>query len=81
MSLCIVQRHPDYRLEEIKLREISGRKKIASYYFPSNPTFSGYLANRNGETSSPILGSSSSSSNNFQVMVNQEIFTNGKRVV
>ncbi|EOQ89434.1 outer membrane efflux protein [Leptospira yanagawae serovar Saopaulo str. Sao Paulo = ATCC 700523] len=81
LSLCIVQRHPDYRLEEIKLREISGRKKIASYYFPSNPTFSGYLANRNGETSSPILGSSSSSSNNFQVMVNQEIFTNGKREI
>ncbi|TGL57803.1 TolC family protein [Leptospira jelokensis] len=81
LSLCIVKRHPDYRLEEIKLKEISGRKKIASYYFPSNPTFSGYLANRSVESSNQFLGSSVSSANNFQVMVNQEIFTNGKREI
>ncbi|XDD46129.1 TolC family protein [Leptospira sp. WS39.C2] len=81
LSSCIVVSHPDFRLEEIKLKEISGRKKIASYYFPSNPTFSGYVASRKGDTSSPILGSSPSTANNFQVMVNQEIFTNGKREI
>lgn len=81
LSLCIVYRHPDFRLEEIKLKEILGRKKIASYYFPSNPTFSGYVANRNGDSTGSILGSSPSTANNFQVMVNQEIFTNGKREI
>lgn len=81
LSLCIVQRHPDFRLEEIKLKEILGRKKIASYYFPSNPTFSGYVANRNGDSTGSIVGSSPSTANNFQVMVNQEIFTNGKREI
>lgn len=81
LSLCIVYRHPDYRLEEIKLKEISGRKKIASYYFPSNPTFSGYVANRNGDSTGSIISSGSATANNFQVMVNQEIFTNGKREI
>ncbi|TGM35777.1 TolC family protein [Leptospira biflexa] len=81
MSECIVTRHPDFQLEEIKLKEISGRKKIASYFFPSNPNVSGYLANRNGETTTPLFGSSSSSASNFQVMVNQEIYTNGKREI
>lgn len=81
LSQCIVIRHPDYRIEEIKLKEISGRKKIASYYFPSNPVFTGYIANRNGDTSNPILGTGTTTANNFQVMVNQEIFTNGKREI
>ncbi|TGL05267.1 TolC family protein [Leptospira levettii] len=79
LSICIVNRHPDFRIEEIKLKEISGRKKIASYYFPSNPTFSGYVANRKGDTAGPIIGSTLTTANNFQVMVNQEIYTNGKR--
>ncbi|MCW7502716.1 TolC family protein [Leptospira paudalimensis] len=81
LSFCIVNRHPDYRIEEIKLKEISGRKKIASYYFPSNPTFSGYVANRKGDTAGPIIGSTLTIANNFQVMVNQEIYTNGKREI
>ncbi|ABZ95460.1 TolC related protein [Leptospira biflexa serovar Patoc strain 'Patoc 1 (Ames)'] len=81
MSECIVTRHPDFQLEEIKLKEISGRKKIASYFFPSNPNVSGYLANRNEETATSLFGSSSSSASNFQVMVNQEIYTNGKREI
>ncbi|GBF43787.1 TolC-like protein [Leptospira ellinghausenii] len=81
LSICIVNRHPDFRIEEIKLKEISGRKKIASYYFPSNPTFSGYVANRKGDTAGPITGSTLSTANNFQVMVNQEIYTNGKREI
>ncbi|WP_243395991.1 TolC family protein [Leptospira levettii] len=79
LSICIVNRHPDFRIEEIKLKEISGRKKIASYYFPSNPTFSGYVANRKGDTAGAIIGSTLTTANNFQVMVNQEIYTNGKR--
>ncbi|WP_246837926.1 TolC family protein [Leptospira levettii] len=79
LSICIVNRHPDFRIEEIKLKEISGRKKIASYFFPSNPTFSGYVANRKGDTAGPIIGSTLTTANNFQVMVNQEIYTNGKR--
>ncbi|WP_291878149.1 TolC family protein [Leptospira sp.] len=81
LSICIVNRHPDFRIEEIKLKEISGRKKIASYYFPSNPTFSGYVANRKGDTAGPIIGSTLTTANNFQVMVNQEIYTNGKREI
>ncbi|WP_243400887.1 TolC family protein [Leptospira levettii] len=79
LSICIVNRHPDFRIEEIKLKEISGRKKIASYYFPSNPTFSGYVANRKGDTAGAIIGTTLTTANNFQVMVNQEIYTNGKR--
>ncbi|TGM87211.1 TolC family protein [Leptospira bouyouniensis] len=81
LSECIVKRHPDYQLEEIKLKEISGRKKIASYFFPSNPNFTGYIANRKGETSTPLFGQSSTTASNFQVMVNQEIYTNGKREI
>lgn len=81
LSHCIVLKHPDYRIEEIKLREISGRKKIASYYFPSNPVFNSYAATRKGETSSPAFLSGTTGANNFQVMVNQEIFTNGKREI
>ncbi|TGK81527.1 TolC family protein [Leptospira noumeaensis] len=80
LSRCIVSKHPDYRIEEIKLKEISGRKKIASYYFPSNPTFSSYIATRKGETSNSFL-SGPNAANNFQVMVNQEIFTNGKKEI
>ncbi|MBM9548671.1 TolC family protein [Leptospira sp. 201903074] len=81
LSHCIVLKQPDYRIEEIKLREISGRKKIASYYFPSNPVFNSYAATRKGETSSPAFLSGTTGANNFQVMVNQEIFTNGKREI
>ncbi|MCW7479748.1 TolC family protein [Leptospira kanakyensis] len=81
LSRCIVSKHPDYRIEEIKLKEISGRKKIASYYFPSNPTFSSYIATRKGESSGPVSLSGPNAANNFQVMVNQEIFTNGKREI
>ncbi|EMJ88981.1 TolC family protein [Leptospira meyeri] len=81
LSQCIVKKHPDYRIEEIKLKEISGRKKIASYYFPSNPVFTSYVATRKGESTGPTLLSGPNSANNFQVMVNQEIFTNGKREI
>ncbi|TGL38975.1 TolC family protein [Leptospira perdikensis] len=81
LSHCIVSRHPEYRIEEIKLKEISGRKKVASYYFPSNPVFNGYMAARKGDTSSPSFLSGPNAANNFQVMVNQEIFTNGKREI
>ncbi|TGL84839.1 TolC family protein [Leptospira congkakensis] len=81
LSRCVVSRHPDYRMEEIKLREISGRKKIASYHFPSNPVFNSYVATRKGESSGPVSLSGPNAANNFQVMVNQEIFTNGKREI
>ncbi|MGE8721258.1 TolC family protein [Leptospira terpstrae] len=81
LSQCIVRKHPDYRIEEIKLREISGRKKIASYYFPSNPVFNSYAATRKGDSTGPALLSGPTAANNFQVMVNQEIFTNGKREI
>ncbi|MCW7456948.1 TolC family protein [Leptospira bandrabouensis] len=81
LSHCIVSKHPDFRVEEIKLKEISGRKKIASYYFPSNPVFSSYVATRKGESSGPTFLSEPNAANNFQVMVNQEIFTNGKREI
>ncbi|TGM46175.1 TolC family protein [Leptospira vanthielii] len=81
LSHCIVNKHPDFRIEEIKLREISGRKKIASYYFPSNPIFNSYVATRKGDSSGPAFLSGPTGANNFQVMVNQEIFTNGKREI
>lgn len=81
LSQCIVLKHPDYRIEEIKLREISGRKKIASYYFPSNPVFNSYAATRKGDSSGPSFLSGPTAANNFQVMVNQEVFTNGKREI
>ncbi|TGK95803.1 TolC family protein [Leptospira brenneri] len=81
LSRCIVNKHPDYRIEEIKLKEISGRKKIASYYFPANPVFNSYLATRKGESSSSVFQAEPNSAHNFQVMVNQEIFTNGKREI
>ncbi|MCW7491189.1 TolC family protein [Leptospira sp. 2 VSF19] len=81
LSHCIVIKHPDFRVEEIKLKEISGRKKIASYYFPSNPIFSSYVATRREESSGTTFLSGPNAANNFQVMVNQEIFTNGKREI
>lgn len=81
LSHCIVNKHPDFRIEEIKLREISGRKKIASYYFPSNPVFNSYVATRKGDSSGPAFLSGPTGANNFQVMVNQEVFTNGKREI
>ncbi|MDF3818629.1 TolC family protein [Leptospira sp. 96542] len=78
---CIVSNHPNSRIEGAKLQEMMGRKKIASYYFPSNPSFSNYIANRRSSSNVSLFPESDSITNNFQLMVNQEIFTNGKREI
>ncbi len=80
LSNCLAVHTPEVRMEEIKLKEISGRKRIASYLFPSNPSINGYLSSREGGPGF-LPGSGIQTAGNFQVLVNQEIFTNGKREI
>ncbi|GBF50329.1 outer membrane efflux protein [Leptospira ryugenii] len=80
LSKCLVQELPEFKMEELKLGEMRGRKKIASYLFPQNPLFNQYLAQRQGNSTS-LIGNAPTSAQNFQVMVSQEIYTNGKREI
>lgn len=80
VSHCLAVHTPEVRMEEIKLKEISGRKRIASYLFPSNPSVNGYLSSREGGPGF-LPGTGTQMAGNFQVLVNQEIYTNGKREI
>jgi cobalt-zinc-cadmium efflux system outer membrane protein len=79
ITSCVIENHPSFRMETMRLREIQGRKKIASYYFPANPTVSTYISNRSATVSSNLFTSSPAQAHNFQLMVTQEIFIGGKR--
>lgn len=79
VTSCVIENHPSFRMESLKLQEIQGRKKIAGYFFPANPNVSTYLSNRNASVPSNVFSSSQSQAANFQLMVTQEIFVGGKR--
>ncbi|PJZ77420.1 TolC family protein [Leptospira neocaledonica] len=81
ITVCVLDSNPEYKIEQLKLKEIAGRKKVASYLFPSNPVVGGYLAHRKGTTSEGgILGSGPApTAGNQQIIVTQEIFVGGKR--
>ncbi|TGN17377.1 TolC family protein [Leptospira idonii] len=74
---CGVKHHPEFKMEVLRLKEIQGRKKISSYFFPSNPNVSGYVSKRSA--ASELIPVNSNHANNFQVMVSQEIYVGGKR--
>ncbi len=79
VTTCVIENHPSFKMESMKLYEIQGRKKIANYFFPANPNVSTYLSNRNASGPPNVLSSSPAQANNFQLMVTQEIFVGGKR--
>lgn len=79
ITSCAIENHPSFRLEMGRLIEVQGRKKIANYFFPSNPNVSTYISNRNASTPSIILSTSLQQATNFQVMVTQEVFIGEKR--
>ncbi|BDA77393.1 hypothetical protein LPTSP3_g03230 [Leptospira kobayashii] len=76
---CIVENHPVYKTELLRLKEIQGRKKISSYYFPANPNISTYSSHRRASGPNEIFSTTAQQAANFQVMVTQEIYTGGKR--
>jgi cobalt-zinc-cadmium efflux system outer membrane protein len=79
ISDCAISNHPSFKLESLRLKEIQGRKKIANYFFPTNPNVSSYVSNRSASGPSNILSTSPAQASNFQLMVTQEIFVGGKR--
>jgi outer membrane protein TolC len=79
ITTCVIENHPSYKMESLRLREIQGRKKIANYFFPANPNVSSYVSARNASEPTSVISSSTPHASNFQVMVTQEIFVAGKR--
>ncbi|EPG75102.1 outer membrane efflux protein [Leptospira fainei serovar Hurstbridge str. BUT 6] len=81
ITICVLEASPEYRSEQLKLKEISGRKLVASYLFPSNPVASAYLAHRKGTPSEggPLGTGPAPVATNYQTLVTQEIYVGGKR--
>ncbi|PKA03395.1 TolC family protein [Leptospira ellisii] len=81
VTVCILEYSPEYRTEQLRLKEVLGRKTIASYLFPSNPILSGYVAQRKGTVSEGgFLGSGPApTASNQQLLLSQEIFLGNKR--
>ncbi len=79
ITSCAIENHPTYKMENMRLREVQGRKKIASYFFPSNPNLYTNLANRSTSGSTNIVSNAPTSAHNFQLMVTQEVYVGGKR--
>lgn len=81
LTECAINMHPSYKLELYRTKEMQGRKKIAEYFFPSNPIVGGSIASRRGSVDSTNLsgGGSFNQATNFQLLVSQEIFVGGKR--
>ncbi|TGK15551.1 TolC family protein [Leptospira fluminis] len=81
ITVCVLEASPEYRTEQLKLKEISGKKQVASYLFPSNPVASAYVAHRKGTVSEggPLGTGPAPIAMNHQILVTQEIYMGGKR--
>lgn len=79
--VCVLHHSPEYKLAKHEWEASLGRRKSASYAFPTNPTVSGSTANRRGsEGGFPGLGSAGNQSAiNGEILFSQEIFVGGQR--
>jgi cobalt-zinc-cadmium efflux system outer membrane protein len=77
---CVLDHSPEYRIAKADLEASLGRRRIASYTFPSNPVFSASTAHRNSSSSS-ILSASPSNATNGEILLSQEVFIGGQREV
>lgn len=79
ITSCAIENHPSFQLEAGRLLEMQGRKRIANYYFPSNPNVSTYLSNRNSAGPGNLFSTTPMQATNFQLMVTQEVYIGEKR--
>ncbi len=77
---CVLNHSPEYKTAKYEIGALEGKKKIASYLFPSNPFISISQAGRKGNESG-LLGNESVSVYNGELLVSQEVYFSAQRSV
>jgi outer membrane protein, heavy metal efflux system len=78
--VCVLHHSPEHKTARLEIGALQGKKKIASYIFPSNPYISISQAARRGNQEG-LFGGEIVNAYNGEILLSQEIFFSAQRSV